>query len=200
MLSLAGPSPSLAAPTKPAETDRLDGIPCGKLCKAYMAWSNRILAAIHPSPSQPQRRIATRPKRPDRPHQRASAAHHAALKSFAQLPQRSDPAPPPTNTPQVEAAATPDPITPTADQPFSTDENATARSADAGSAINESPEVTPVSLTAPVSATQDPATAHNGPGLRLVLSLVLALTLFTLMAIMFQKRSRDPTKAASTFR
>src|ERR1700761_3047460 len=88
-LSLAGLSPAHAAPTKPAETDTLNGMPCGKLCKAYMAWSDRVMAALHPRPpSQPQKRIAARPKRAERPRQRTAATHQVALKSFAQLTPR----------------------------------------------------------------------------------------------------------------
>lgn len=199
-LSLAGLSAAQAAPTKPAETDTRNGMPCGKLCKAYLAWSDRVMAALHPhSPSQPLKRIAAHPKRAERPRQRMAATPHSPLTSFAQLPQQSAPAPQPVETPHLETAASPGPI---AQPALPAEENATASPAATDSTTNEAPELTPVSFTVPISATPASDTVSERPDLRLAISLVLvlALTLCTLLAIMFQKRSGGRTKAASTFR
>ena len=48
-LSLAGSSTVQAAPSNASETNYVDGLPCNDLCKAYMAWSDRIVARFLPS-------------------------------------------------------------------------------------------------------------------------------------------------------
>src|SRR4051794_37400082 len=94
----------LAAPgTARAETasgDSVNGQYCNDLCKAYMAWSNRVLAITQPSYTRPQVRVAlpqsNSPKKMDRPDkpepmtQQAPKSHRPAnLDSFAQLPAGS---------------------------------------------------------------------------------------------------------------
>jgi hypothetical protein len=205
-LSLAGAAE--AAPTNASKTDHADGLPCNDLCKAYMAWSDRMMAKFRPHPPQrpPEERIAARPKKPERTLHRASATRHSDLASFAQFHGRSDPATQAADMPQAEAAAPPsDPFKPIAERLSEADGNATARLARADSATNAIPEATPVSLTtASISDMQAPGA--EGPvasrlDLRFVLSLILALSICTLLALMYRGRSRGRTPTAnSTFR
>jgi hypothetical protein len=95
-----------------------------------------------------------------------------------------------------------DPIKPIAERLFQADANPNARPADV-SATNESPEATPVSLTEAVFAMQDSSTEDHvtrGPDLRFALSLILALSICTLLVLLYRGRSRDRTEAANTFR
>jgi len=76
------------------EMDTVNGQPCNTLCKAYMAWSERVLAMTQPSYARPQVRVAVpqtpTPKKADKPERMASHAPKATrpsnLDSFAQLP------------------------------------------------------------------------------------------------------------------
>jgi hypothetical protein len=204
-LSLA--SASEAAPTNASKTDHVDGLPCNGLCKAYIAWSDRMMAKFHPHPPQrpPEERIAAHPKKPERTLHRASGTRRSALRSFAQFHGRSDAGAQAADMPQVEAAAPSDPFKPTAERLFQADGNATAGLAGAGSATDEIPEATPVSLTgtAPISAMQAPGAegpVAGGPDLRFMLSLILALSICTLLVLLYRGRSRRSTPAASTFR
>jgi hypothetical protein len=207
-LSLAGAAE--AAPTNASKTDHADGLPCNDLCKAYMAWSDRMMAKFRPHPPQrpPEERIAARPKKPERTLHRASATRHSDLASFAQFHGRSDPTAQAqaVDIPQAEAAAPPsDPFKPIAERLLEADGNATARLARADSATNAIPEATPVSLTT-ASTSDMQAPGAEGPvatrlDLRFVLSLILALSICTLLALMYRGRSRSRTQAAnSTFR
>src|ERR1700761_7787948 len=93
MLSLAGLGPSYAAPTHAKIT--VDGQPCGQLCKAYLAWSDRVRAASRAlfQPRVPQR-VAVHHKKPDRPARRAVATHRAGTDAFAQFVHHGNPVAP----------------------------------------------------------------------------------------------------------
>jgi hypothetical protein len=120
VLSLAGPGVSHARPSHASQSVHSNGLPCNAVCKAYMSWSHRVTAMLHPSrplkmfrPSQPLKMTAAHHRRPPR----TMVAHHAprtrqrALNSFAQLPVQSDAPPPSAETPQTadmpQAAQTP---------------------------------------------------------------------------------------------
>src|SRR5438270_6231066 len=90
--SLAGLSPSFAAAANSSGAEIVNGMPCNSLCKAYMAWSNRMTGRF--SWSRPQTHIVLRtaahPKKPERPaHHRemAETTRRSGLNSFAQLPR-----------------------------------------------------------------------------------------------------------------
>jgi hypothetical protein len=86
-----------AAQAGPAETDTVNGQYCNDICKAYMAWSNRVLAITQPSYARPQMRVALPPqKKIEKPEKSERMAQHAPkqhrpanLNSFAQLPSAS---------------------------------------------------------------------------------------------------------------
>src|SRR4051812_16098667 len=201
-LTFAAPRPALAAPTN-ASTDTVDGVPCNSLCQAYMAWSNRIMAASRPRPSAQPQRTAAHPKMPERPRPHAPEAHHAALTTSAQLPRRRVAAPRPTENPRSQTAALSDPLSPLAQRPLPTDATVTASLASAAAAATALPETTPVALTVPVSAMQARdagSPAASGLDLQFALSLVFALSLCAFLVLMLLDRPKGRPQAATTFR
>src|SRR3954454_17380267 len=89
-LSLAGPSTSHAAPPNVTGTNDVGGQPCNDVCKAYLAWSDRVSAMLHPSPPEAQTAVHdAKPARQVVPH-RASGTRQRGLNSFAQFPVRRD--------------------------------------------------------------------------------------------------------------
>ncbi|CAL74768.1 hypothetical protein; putative signal peptide [Bradyrhizobium sp. ORS 278] len=103
-----------AARAGQANTDMVNGQYCNAMCKAYMAWSNRMLAITQPNYARPQIRVAvpetappqkadraerTEPRmtqHPPKPHRPAN------LNSFAQLPGGSRAAQPAMDAPQPD--------------------------------------------------------------------------------------------------
>ncbi|WP_349817311.1 MULTISPECIES: hypothetical protein [unclassified Bradyrhizobium] len=100
----------LAAPgAAEAKDDMVNGQYCNTPCKAYMAWSERMLAVIQPSHARPQVRVAVpqslktadKAEKPERMAEHPPKPHHPAnLNSFAQLPGGSRAAQPTMDTPQ----------------------------------------------------------------------------------------------------
>lgn len=97
VICLAAPG---AAQAGSANNETVNGQYCNDLCKAYMAWSNRVLAITQPSYTRPQVRVALPqssspkkmdgPDKPERMTQQAPKSHRPAnLDSFAQLPAGS---------------------------------------------------------------------------------------------------------------
>ena len=114
VLSLAGPGMSHARPSHASQSVHSNGLPCNAVCKAYMSWSHRVTAMLHPSrplktfhPSQPLKKTAAHHKRSPRTMvaRHAPRTRRSGLNSFAQWPVRSDAPPPSAETPR--AAATP---------------------------------------------------------------------------------------------
>jgi hypothetical protein len=204
-LTLATPRSARAAPTN-AATDTVDGIPCNSLCQAYMAWSDRVMAATRPRPpARPQERMAAHPKKPERPRHPAPDAHHRASMTSAQPPRRRFAAQPPAEIPRLQTAALSDPVTTAAARPFAAVEAITASLADVpAAAASPLPKAMPVSLSVPVAATQAAAaTGSRGTGgmdLQFALSLVFGLSLCAFLVIMLLDRSKDRPRAARSFR
>ncbi|BAM92757.1 hypothetical protein S58_67900 [Bradyrhizobium oligotrophicum S58] len=97
VICLAAPAAAQAGSTN---SETVNGQYCNDLCKAYMAWSNRVLAITQPSYARPQMRVAlpqsSSPKKmdhldkPERMTQQTPKSHRPAnLDSFAQLPAGS---------------------------------------------------------------------------------------------------------------
>ncbi|CCD95951.1 conserved exported hypothetical protein [Bradyrhizobium sp. ORS 375] len=100
-----------------ASEDMVNGQYCNSMCKAYMAWSNRMLAVTQ-SYTRPQVRVALpqsmptkpmdktamdKPEKAERMPQHPPKAHRPAnLNSFAQLPGGSRAAPAAMDTPQAD--------------------------------------------------------------------------------------------------
>jgi hypothetical protein len=210
-LSLAGPSKSHAAPSNASETGYVNGLPCNDLCKAYMAWSDRVMGKSSRPPDggmgtssspPPKARIAVR-HRTDRTVDRAAGTRHSDPNSFAQVIRRSDAAAKAAETPQVTAAASPAPVNAIAERRSPATGIATARPADAGSSTNEPPRTPLVSFIAPISATQDTskteefARGHDGRFLApLGLTLCALLSLLYLVWVWFGQN----TQAANRIR
>jgi len=225
-LVLAGPSTSHAAPSNASGTGYLNGLPCNDLCKAYMAWSDRIMGRLSrlspssrppPSSAQPPKarieaRIAVRRKRPDQSVDRAAATHHSDLSSLTQILRtqvlrRSNAAVQAAETPQVApqvtAAAPPAPINAIAERPSAATGIATTRLADDGRATNEPPPTPLDPFIAPVSTTEDTSTtdesARGGDG-RLVTSLGLTLCALLSLLYLVWVWFRHNTQAANRIR
>jgi hypothetical protein len=200
-LSLAGLGTSQAAPSRVSGTNHVNGLPCNDLCKAYMAWSDQVIAKWF-RPPQRHVRVVVSPKKPDRAVHHASAPRKSSLNVFAQLARPSDPAPPPAETQHVQPASS-EPVQPSPERLSSAEGTVAATPADAVVATNASLETTPVSTTGLVSAPQDAGT--TGPfarGLdgRFVLSLALALCALLSLFAWVCFRGWTQTVDADTFR
>jgi hypothetical protein len=158
-LSLAEPSTSHADPSNASGTGYVNGMPCNDLCKAYMAWSDRVMGTTPPPP--PKARIAVRPRRPDRTVDRVAGTRHSDLNSFRQVLRRSDAAAKAAETPQVTAAVPPAPVNAIAERRSPATGIVTARLADAGISTNKAPQTPLDSFIAPISATQDTSTTED---------------------------------------
>jgi hypothetical protein len=189
-LSLAGLGTAQAARSNASETDHVNGRPCNDLCKAYMAWSDRLMA--RPLPSRPQMRVIIVSKRPDRTVPRAPGTRRSGSNSFAQLPQPSDAAPQSVETAHMQAAPS-EPVQPITERSFPADGIVTAppdgivtaKPADAGGATNAAPETTFVSVTGFVSATQDTGMiSHVARGLDGRFGVELGLALCALLSLL----------------
>ncbi|MBV9561533.1 MAG: hypothetical protein JOY90_13955 [Bradyrhizobium sp.] len=182
IVSLGGLGTSHAAPSNAAETGYVHGPPCNDLCKAYMAWSDRVMDSLHPSrhPS----RVVVHHKKPDRPAHPASRPRQLGLMPFAEHRRRPEMALHAEDIPHVQTAS-PEPASIRA-RAFPADQVVTAEPADAGAATNDAPVTLPASVTSLVSTTPDSGTiVHFERGLdwRFVISLGLAFcSLFSLMA------------------
>jgi hypothetical protein len=208
VLSLAGPSMSHAAPSNASGTGYVNGLPCNDICKAYMAWSDRVMARLRPAPqSPPKARIAVRQRKPERTVYRESETRHADLSSFAQLLRRSNApartAEPPqaAEPPQVAVVEPSGHVDAVAERLSPAAGIANARSADAGSATSEPPPRELVSLTAPISDTQDTSTTDDfGRSRDRWLTASLGLALVALFLLFYWARSRPRTPTANSMR
>jgi len=189
--SLAGLGASHAA----SSTTTVNGMPCNELCKAYMSWSDRMMAKFLPprpqmrplaraqsqAQMQSQARAAMHDRKPDRVVHHAAAPRRSGLNSFAQFPQAADAAPPAADA-QRTAAAAPGaaaaPANPVTDR-FPTDAVVTA-AMDTGRAASEFPEtvVVPATDSVAMPAASTIAAATGDQETRFPASLALALSAF----------------------
>ena len=89
-LSLAGLGVSRADPSTPSPSVSADEPPCNSVCKAYLAWSSRVTAALHPS--RPSTTTADLHRRPlQRMARHVPKLRQRGLNSFAQLPNDAAP-------------------------------------------------------------------------------------------------------------
>jgi hypothetical protein len=181
-LSLAGLSTAQAARSNASEADYVNGLPCNDLCKAYIAWSDRVMAKS--LPSRPQMRVVIDSKRPDRTVDRASGTRRSGSNLFAQLPQPSDAALQSVEAAHTQAAPS-EPVQPIMRRLFPADGIVTAKPAGAGGATNAPPDTTFVSVTGFVSATQDTGMiSHFARGLDGRFGVELGLALCALLSLL----------------
>jgi hypothetical protein len=109
-LSLAGLGASRAGALTASPSVHGDGPPCNSACEAYLAWSSRVTATLHPS--QPSKTTADLHRRPlQRLARHVPRLHQRGLNSFAQLHVPNDAAPPAAE-PRRAAEIPPIPETP----------------------------------------------------------------------------------------
>ena len=194
VLSLAGPSMSHAAPSKASGTGYVNELPCNDICKAYMAWSDRMRAKFRSaSLSRPKARTAVH-RKPDRTVARASEARRSDLNSFARLLRPSDTPAQAVETPQVAAPAPSGPVEAIAERLSPAAGTANTRPADAGSAATTEPQTTLASLTAPISGTEDTSTTDEfARGRDWLLTASLGLAVLALFALLSWERFKRTT-------
>jgi len=215
-LSLAGLSPSHATPSNLSGTDYVSRQPCNAVCKAYLAWSNRVSAMFHRSRPAAQTAVHHGKPATRMVHHHAPKTRQPSLNSFAQFPVRSDPTPQSAETSQgaetsqaeetSQAAETSQaedapsrPVDPTADRAPAADGFATARLAGTGSATNDAHESTVVSATDAIPATQGTSKIDDtAGGLDMRFAVPLFLALCTLSALLLWGRFRGRTQTAAS--
>ena len=197
-LSLAGLSTSYAAPSILSETDYVRRQPCNAVCKAYMAWSDRVSVMFHRSRPAAQRAVHHGKLAGRMLHHHASKTRQPSLNSFAQFPVRSDPAPPSAETSQAEDAPS-RPVDRIADRFPAEDGFVTARLAGAGSATNDVPEITIVSAIGAIPATQAISKIDDAAGgLYIGFAVLLFLALCALPALVLWGWFRGRTQTAAS--
>ncbi len=200
-LSLAGLGTSHAGPSNSSQSVQVNGLPCNEVCKAYMAWSDRVTAML--SPSQPPKKNAAHYARPPRPMaQPAPRTRQSGLNSFAQWPVRSAATPESTETSQ--AAETPEaevapPMDRIADRFPVAAKFMTAKLDGTDSVTNDAAGSTIVAVADTTPATRGTGTVDGaavGPNRRLYLFLALC----TLTALIFWRRFRGSRDADGAIR
>lgn len=177
-VSLAGLGPSHAAAVNSSGSDLVNGMPCNDPCKAYMAWSDRMLArfALPRPPAHAEPRTAAHPKKPERTAHHATEPRRPGLPSLAQLPQQNGEAPQQDEPRQVDMASS-QPVSPIPERLFQANASMTEQRTEPGSRAAALADPMPMSVAAPVSAAQQPVAADRvaaRPAMRLQISLALA--------------------------
>jgi len=194
-LSVAGLSASHAAPPNVPGTDNASREPCNDVCKAYMAWSDRVSTMLHPS--QPVVQTAVRDAKPagQMVHHHASKTRQPGLSSFAQFPVRSDAAAPSAEPAQPEVAPSraADGI---ADRFPAAAGFVTAILAATGSPPNDAAESAVDSANDVVPATRGPGTIDNTAG-GLNIRLALPLLILSFSMLVFWRWFRGRARTAS---
>jgi hypothetical protein len=190
-LSLAGPSTLHAAESTMSGTDDT-GTPCNDVCKAYMAWSDRVSAKLHPSSPVAQAAVHDGKPAGQMVRRRASGTRQPGLNSFAQFPGRRDATPRSAETAQAVVASS-RPLDGIADRFPTTAGFVSALLAGTG-ASNDPPDstVVPVSDTIPATRGTSIDAPAGGVDMQFVVSLFLALILSGLVVWVWL-RDRTPS-------
>lgn len=147
-LSLAGLAASRAGPSPSVPSD---APPCNSACKAYLAWSARITATLHPS--RPSTTTADLHRRPlQRVARQVPRFRQRNLNSFAQLHVPSDPAPAAAE-PRRAAEIPPVPETPRAPETAQAPETPDAAAVTQAAAAPQAAETTQAAPTPPSEVT-----------------------------------------------
>lgn len=93
-LSLAGIGAARARPLAPPPSVHRHGMPCNAMCRAYMAWSARVSAMLHPARRVTTAAVHHRRPPPQRLARHAPSSRQRSLNSFAQWHVPNDPARP----------------------------------------------------------------------------------------------------------
>ncbi|WP_407156867.1 hypothetical protein [Bradyrhizobium sp. STM 3557] len=198
-VSLAALGPSHAAAANSSSSDLVNGMPCNDPCKAYMAWSDRMLArfALPRPQASGQTRTAAHPKKPERTARHVTGTRRPSLNSLAQFSRQSGEAPQSGDPRQVEMASS-QPTSPISAGLFSADTGITEQRSEAGGARAALADPTPMSVASPVPAAQQPATAEHAAASRATrLQISLALAFCALLAFGSWGWIRVRTEAAN---
>jgi len=198
-LSLAGLGTSHAAGSTKSGTDDAGRQACNDVCKAYMAWSDRISAKLRPLPPVAQTAVHDgKPAGQTVPH-RASKSRQQGLNSFAQLPVRRDATAQSAETAQAEVAPS-RPLDGIADRFPTTAGFVTALLASTAGASNEAPDSTVVSVTDATPAARGTSsidTTAGGPDMQFLVSLCLALCILSAFVVRGWFRARTQIARAT---
>jgi len=192
-LSLAGPSTSHAVESTMSGTDDTGPPPCNDVCKAYMAWSDRVSAKLHPSSPVAQAAVHDGKPAGQMVRRRASGTRQPGLNSFAQLPGRREATPRSAETAQAEIASS-RPLDGIADRFPTTAGFVSALLAGPAGASNDAPDSTVVSVSDTIPATRGTSidAPAGGVDMQFVVSLFLALILSGLVVWVWL-RGRTPS-------
>src|SRR4051794_36719690 len=195
-LSFGGVSACHAAASKPSGTGNAGAQPCNDVCKAYLAWSDRVAAMLRPSSTTAQAAVHDRKPAGRTVHPRASQGRQSGLNSFAQFPVRRDTAAQSAET--VRAAVAPSrSIDGIADRFPTTAGFVTALLAGTPGATNDAPENPVVAVTDAIHLTRETGTigqAARGPDSGFAMLLLVALCI--LSALGFWAWARGKTQTA----
>jgi len=176
-LSLAGLGASRAGPSTPSPSVYADEPPCNSVCKAYLAWSSRVTATLHPSRASETTADLHR-RRLQRVARHAPRLRQRGLNSFAQLHEPNDAAPSAAE-PRRAAEIPPVPETPRPPETAQAPETPDAMAMTRGAATPQAAETTHAAQTPPSEvAASRPADqiAERFPALREFMAARLAGT------------------------
>jgi hypothetical protein len=172
-------------------TDDASQQPCNDVCKAYMAWSDRVSAQLHPSPVA-QTAVPDGKPAGQMVHRRASRTRQPGLNAFAQFPVRRNATAQSAETAQAVVAPS-RPLDGIADRFPTTAGFVTALLAGPAGATNEAPDstVVPVTDAIPVTPGTGPIDATaGGVDMQFTVSLALALCLLSALVVWGWGRTR----------
>jgi len=196
-LSLAGPSTSHATESTMSGTDDAGAPPCNDVCKAYMAWSDRVSAKLHPSSPEAQSAVSDGKPAGQMVRHRAAQARQPGLNSFAQFPVRRDATPQSAETAQAVVAPSRS-VDGIADRFPTTAGFVSALLAGTAGATNEAPDSTVVPVTDTIPATRETSTIDapaGGVDMQFLVSLFLALILSALVFwVWLRARTQSATR------
>ena len=191
-LGLAAPGTSHAAPPNGPATNDVSSQPCNDVCKAYMAWSDRLSAKLRPSPPVAQTAVPDGKPAGRAIHHVASRTRQPGLNAFAQFPVRRRATAQPAETAQAEVVP-PRPVDGIADRFPTTAGFVTALLASTAGATNDAPESRIVSVTDAIPATRGTRTIDataGGADMQFVVSLCLVLCALSVLLVWGWSRAR----------
>jgi len=193
-LSLAGLGTSRAASPNVSGSGGVGGQPCNDVCKAYMAWSDRVAAMLHPSPTAGEAVPDAKPAG-QVVHRRLSKPRQPSLNAFAQFPARRD-----ARAQSAEAAramgAPSLPVEEIADRFPTTAGFVTAILASTPSARSDAPESTVASAADAIPAMRATSPIDDSAGgmdVQFALSVFLTLCLLSALVVWGWGRARTPS-------
>jgi hypothetical protein len=200
-LGLALPGASHAAPPDGPGTDDVSAQPCNDVCKAYMAWSDRVAAKLHPSSTVAQTTAQDGKPAGQMVHHHAAKSRQPSLNSFARLPVRRDATAQSAETAQAVVAPS-RPVDGITDRFPTTAGFVSALLAGAAGAANDAPDSPIVSVTevtpatragGAIDATSTIDATVRGPDMQFAVSLCLALCLLAALVVWGWSRARTQT-------